>query len=92
MKMGKHSWLMMAGCGVMLVGVFVLPLLGVRPGGVLPFLLALACPLSMVFMMGAMGKSHGHSGGTARNGADVHDGQCHDTTAPRALPSPPDKG
>jgi hypothetical protein len=33
MKMGKHSWLMMAGCGIMLVGVFILPMRGVRLGG-----------------------------------------------------------
>jgi hypothetical protein len=78
MKMGKHSLLMMAGCGVMLVGVFVLPLLGVRLGGVLPFLFALACPLSMVLMMGAMGKGHNHS-----EQEDAPQGQCHGESAQR---------
>jgi hypothetical protein len=71
MKMGKHSLLMMAGCGVMLVGVFVLPLLGIKLGGVLPILFALACPLSMVFMMGAMGKGHNHSGHSDSERADA---------------------
>jgi hypothetical protein len=92
MKMGKHSWLMMAGCGVMLVGVFLLPLLGVRLGGVLPFLLALACPLSMVLMMGSMGRGHDHSGRAAPERVDVHQNQCHGDTASRTLPAPTDKG
>jgi hypothetical protein len=87
MKMGKHSWLMMAGCGVMLIGVFVLPMLGVRLGGVLPILLALACPLSMVLMMGSMGGRHDHSGNTTSNREDDHQGQCQGETAPRALPA-----
>jgi hypothetical protein len=85
MKMGKHFLLMIAGCGVMLVGVFVLPLLGVKLGAVLPILFALACPLSMVFMMGAMGKGHNHS-----EKEDAPQGQCHGETAPRALPASTD--
>lgn len=89
--MGKHSWLMMAGCGVMLVGVFVLPLLGVRLGGVLPFLLALACPLSMVLMMGSMGRGHDHSGHAAPEREDVHQSQCHSEIPPRVLPTPPER-
>jgi hypothetical protein len=89
MKMGKHGLLMMAGCGVMLVGVFLLPLLGVRLGGVLPILFALACPLGMVLMMGSMGGIHGHSG----HGRDDHDqdAPCHGEKAPRALPAPGDQ-
>jgi hypothetical protein len=91
MKMGKHSWLMMAGCGIMLVGVFILPLLGVRLGGVFPLLLALACPLSMVFMMGSMGMSHNHSGRSASGREDDQQAPCHGETATRALPAPSDK-
>ncbi len=90
MKMGKHSLLMMAGCGVMLVGIFLLPLLGIKLAGVLPFLFALACPLSMVFMMGSMGKGHGHDA----KGEASHAESCHEDDtpplAPRALPVPPE--
>jgi hypothetical protein len=96
MKMGKHSWLMMAGCGVMLVGVFILPMLGVRLRGVLPILLALACPLSMVFMMGSMGKGHDHFGRSAAGHGEgdqeeAHGAHCHEEKAPRALPAPRDQ-
>ncbi len=89
MKMGKHGLLMMAGCGVMLVGVFLLPLLGVRLGGVLPILFALACPIGMVFMMRSMGGAHDHSG----HGQEDHSNgaQCHEEQTPRALPAPGDQ-
>jgi hypothetical protein len=89
MKMKKHSLLMMAGCGVMLVGLVLLPLFGVKLSGVLPLLFALACPLSMVFMMGAMGKGHEHDKG---DGETSHSEGCHEhstpQSAPRALPAP----
>jgi hypothetical protein len=62
MKMGKHSWLMMIGCAIPIVGIVLLPLFGVKLGGILPLLFLMVCPLSMVFMMGAMGKGHNHSG------------------------------
>jgi hypothetical protein len=91
MKTGKHSLLMMAGCGAMLAGVFLLPLLGVKLGGVLPLLFALACPLSMVFMMGAMGKSHDHSRQGSADRAENGGAACHGKTAPRAVPAPPDQ-
>lgn len=89
MKMGKHSWLMMAGCGIMLVDVFILPLLGVRLGGIFPVLLALACPLSMVLMMGSMGMGRNHSGRADRQ--DDQQAPCHGEAAPRALPAPSDR-
>ena len=92
MKMGKHSLLMMAGCGIMLVGVFILPMLGIKLGGVLPVLLALACPLSMLLMMGSMGRGHDHSGHDSTGRADAPQASCHGETTPRALPSPSDKG
>jgi hypothetical protein len=91
MKMGKHSWLMMAGCGIMLVGVFILPLLGVRLGGIFPVLLALACPLSMVLMMGSMGMGHNHSDRGASGREDDQQASCHGETAPRALPAPTER-
>lgn len=91
MKMGRHSWLMMAGCGIMLVGVFILPLLGVRLGGVFPLLLALACPLSMVLMMGSMGMGHNHSGHAGSGREDDEQAPCHGNAAPRALPVPSQK-
>ena len=97
MKMGRHSWLMMMGCAVPLVGIILLPLLGVKLGGVLPLLLILACPLSMIFMMGSMGKGHDHSEhGGYRSGED-HESQFDEETSPRtaaaarALPAPPEK-
>ena len=82
MKMGRHSWWMMTGCAVMMIGVFVLPLLGVKLGGVLPMLLALACPLSMVLMMGAMRGGHDHSGHCVAGGADVRQPSCHGGNGP----------
>lgn len=91
MKMGKHSLLMMAGCGVMLIGVFILPLLGIKLGGALPVLLALACPLSMVLMMGSMGRGHDHSGHASSDREDDQRAPCHGETAPRALPVPSDR-
>ena len=99
MKMGKHSLLMMAGCGLMVVGLLVLPALGVKLGGVQPLLFILACPLSMMFMMGSMGKGHDHSGhGTHdEDGEEAHGADCHpasspsEAPAPRALPAPGEK-
>jgi hypothetical protein len=94
MKLGKHSLLMMAGCGLMVVGIVVLPLLGVKLGGVLPLLFVLACPLSMVLMMGSMSKGHDHSGHGAEGSEEGHGAHCHEETAPRAglepraLPAP----
>jgi hypothetical protein len=91
MKMGKHTLLMMGGCVVMLVGLFLLPRLGVRLGGVLPFLFALACPVSMVLMMGVMGKGHDHSQRGSGTTGENAGASCHEETAPRALPAPRDR-
>ena len=88
MKLGKHSLLMMAGCGLMVVGIVVLPLLGVKLSGVLPFLFVLACPLSMVLMMGSMSKGHDHSGRRAEGSEEGHGARCHEETAPRAVLEP----
>ena len=92
MRIGKHSLLMMAGCGLMVVGIVVLPLLGVTLGGVLPLLFILACPLSMVLMMGSMSKGHDHSGhraeGSAEGSEEGHGARCHEETAPRAVLEP----
>ena len=87
MKFNKHTALMMAGCGLMLVGIVILPFLGMKLGGILPYLFVLACPLSMVFMMGGMGKAHNHSGHGSEGDEEVH-GSCHGETAPRTAPEP----
>ncbi|HEY9594569.1 MAG TPA: DUF2933 domain-containing protein [Spirochaetia bacterium] len=72
MKMGKHSWWMMLGCALPIIGIVLLPLFGVKLGGAFQVLLLLACPLSMVFMM--MGMGHDHS----RHDEDDTDGHSHD--------------
>jgi hypothetical protein len=90
MKLGKHSLLMIAGCGVMLVGVVILPLLGVRLSGVLPLLFVLACPLSMVLMMGSMGGRHDHAGHAEGGQEDDHGAHRHEERTPNALPAPRD--
>jgi hypothetical protein len=89
MKMGKMSGMMMVGCGLMLVAVILLPVLGVKLGGVLPFLFVLACPLSHVLMMAFMGKGHDHSG----HGIDEESKQNHSrlmgaVASPFSLPAP----
>ena len=89
--MGKHTLLMMVGCGVMLVGLFILPRLGLQLGGVLPLLFALACPASMVLMMVGMGKGHDHSQHGASDPKATSEASCHDAPQPRALPAPQDR-
>ncbi len=92
MKKHGHSWWMMAGCCVMMVGVFVLPALGVKLGGVLPILLVLACPISMVLMMGSMGKGHYHSEhGEHCSSEESTDMHTVDGPAQRPLPVPRDR-
>lgn len=60
----------------MLIGVAALAVLGIAGLPVLsylPFLIILACPLMMIFMMGSMGHDHsssGHDHGQAPIGAD----------------------
>jgi hypothetical protein len=89
MKMGKMSWTMMIGCGLMLVGVLLLPALGVKIGGVLPYLLVLACPLSHLLMMKFMGKGHDHSGhGTDEEPEHDHSRHVAAVASPVALPAP----
>lgn len=60
----KHSWIMLVGCAVPLLMIFVLPLLGVRDGWVVPVALAamLFCHLitANVAARGAR-NSHSHS-------------------------------
>ncbi len=57
--MTKNKWLLLA---VVIIGVVAALALGVRPWNILVVCFVLACPLSMYFMMGAMGKSGGHAG------------------------------
>ncbi len=90
MKMGKMSVAMLIGCGLMLAGVILLPAFGVKLGGILPYLLIAACPLSHVIMMAFMGKGHDHSG----SGDEVtraHDHSAHQERGPAALPVPTDR-
>ena len=47
----KHSWLMVIGCSLPIVGVLLLPMFGVSWGTALLFLLVLACPLMHLFGM-----------------------------------------
>jgi len=88
MKMGKHSWLMMVGCVVPLAGIILLPALGVKLGGVLPLLFILACPLSMIFMMGSIGGGHDHSGHGGHGSEEDQESHCHEESAPRTAPNP----
>jgi hypothetical protein len=90
MKMGKMSWVMMAGCGAMLLAVFLLPALGVRLGGVLPVLMVLLCPLSHLLMMGAMGKGHDH-GEHRRADARARAARLVSPDSPIALPAPTER-
>ena len=57
----RRSWLMVIGCGLPLVAVFLLPLLGVSWGTALFFLMLLVCPL--VHFLGMHGGHGGHGGG-----------------------------
>lgn len=73
-KKGMMFWTMLAGCGLMLLALVLLPRLGVRLGSGLSTLLVLACPLSHFAMMAFMGRGHGdhrespgcHAGDDAR--------------------------
>lgn len=61
----KRSWLWVLGCAVPLVGLLILPGLGIGVGQVLLVLLVLLCPL-MHFL--GMHRGHqGHGGGGERS-------------------------
>lgn len=70
---GQHMKYLLAAAGALVVGLLAS---GTSLPSVLPFLLLLACPLMMVFMMRGMGGHRGH-------GAD------HGDTAHRAVRRPP---
>ncbi len=56
----KHMFWMILCCAVPLVGIAILPLLGVSlKGGIVPLLLVLVCPLSHLLMMRGM-REHDH--------------------------------
>lgn len=66
------------------VAVAVLSALGVPLASFLPFLILLACPLMMVFMMRGMDHGGGHAGchgGHGSHEADHRDGQPADAPA-----------
>lgn len=52
--------MMLLSCGVPLAAFLLLPLLGIRLGGILSILLILVCPLSHLLMMVFMGKKQRH--------------------------------
>jgi hypothetical protein len=90
MKMGKMTVAMLIGCGLMLAGVILLPAFGVKLGGVLPYLLIAACPLSHVVMMAFMGKGHDHRG-HGEESSEAHDHSMHEQAGRAALPAPQDR-
>ncbi len=95
MKMGKMTWLMMAGCAVMLAALFILPRLGVRLGAFSVFLVLL-CPLSHVLMMAFMGKGHSRGqedGGHGHEGCGVQKPVSNTTVnaSKLLLPAPPER-
>ncbi len=95
MKMGKHFWHMIVGCGLAAIGLVLLPVFNVKLGGVLSYLFLLACPLSMVAMMWSTGKhshtEHGEDG--LRDSHHAHDNgksEALEAPTPGALPAPRD--
>ncbi|GAA0466885.1 hypothetical protein Aca07nite_71820 [Actinoplanes capillaceus] len=72
---GQHMKYLLVAAGALVVGLLAA---GSSLQSMLPFLLALACPLMMVFMMRSMGGHGGH--GRADHSKAARD---HDDTAPR---------
>lgn len=72
---GTHMRYLLVAAGALVVGLFGA---GTPVQALLPFLLVLACPLMMVFMMRGMG-GHGHVGGHDHDAARKRD----DITADR---------
>lgn len=78
--MGKHMLLMLVCCLVPLALILAVSVFGLSFGALqplVPFALALMCPLMMIFMMRGMGHDHGAS--------DAHQ---HHTHAQESKPSP----
>ena len=65
----RHSWLMLIGCALPLLMIFVLPLLGIRQGWVVP--IALAAMLLCHLMTGAVASRGAKGHGEAATG-DAH--------------------
>jgi hypothetical protein len=53
----NHHWVMVLGCLIPIVALFILPAIGVDLGGLQVFLIVL-CPLSHLFMMRSMYDHH----------------------------------
>lgn len=62
--MTKNKWLLV---GIVIIGAVAAFALGVSWWTILVVCLVLACPLSMYFMMGGMGKRGGHAGMNQRS-------------------------
>lgn len=66
---GIHLRYLLVAAGAMVVGLLAA---GTSVQSLLPFLLVLACPLMMIFMMRSMG-GHGGDGGGHGHDAAAHD-------------------
>jgi hypothetical protein len=74
---GQHLKYLLVAAGALVVGLLAA---GSPLQSILPFLLLLACPLMMVFMMRGMGGHGGHGGRGADHSSTARD---HDDAAPR---------
>ncbi len=83
--MVKHSLLLLACCLIPLALFAVVAGAGVSLGGLLPFAVALLCPLMMFFMMRGVG--HDHSGHQAAGDGDAASESCHGEPATQVEPA-----
>jgi hypothetical protein len=96
---GMMSWTMLAGCGLMLLALVLLPRLGVRLGSGLSTLIVLLCPLSHLAMMAFMGRGHGdhrespgcHAGDDAPREAEKPVARRAGQEGPLLLPAPAER-
>lgn len=81
--MGKHMLIMLACCLIPIALIFAVSVFGLSLGALqplVPFAVALMCPLMMIFMMRGMGHDHSAS--------DAHQ---HDTNAQRTAKVQPNQ-
>ena len=87
--MGKHMLLMLVCCLVPLALILAVSVFGLSLGALqplVPFALALLCPLMMIFMMRGMGHDHGasnaHQHHTSAPPTEAQSKQLTETKAP----------
>lgn len=71
---GKHLLIMLACCLIPIALILAVSIFGISLGALtplIPFALALMCPLMMIFMMRDMMSGHGHSDEHAHHHADA---------------------